>query len=232
MTKIAETYFRLAIRLDRRDRIELSSYLNDHAIEYAAGLFAQKPEFIIRIEEGTIKGWVTVAGVIAIAISQYGSFRSGLDYLIHDARAFSERVRDDICGSGLTRNEIIRFERRLGVPGKLSRVMQRFDYLDAHATTMSPKEYRESLTAAKRELQEIIGLIDDEAERECVLEGLKSSLPPRLPLNDQGPEPRVGLNPEPKRIMGVPRDFTLEPPEPMQHFLPKNGGACSAGVCL
>jgi hypothetical protein len=96
MTKLAETYFRLGVRLEESDRGEFQSFLNDRARAYAGELFGQHPEIVVYIADGSLRSWIIIAGAMYVGIGQYGSFRSGVDYVVRDARTFSERVFEDV----------------------------------------------------------------------------------------------------------------------------------------
>jgi len=41
-----------------------------------------------RIEEGSIKTWITAAGIIYAGVAGYGLFHSGNDHMIQDGKAF------------------------------------------------------------------------------------------------------------------------------------------------
>ncbi len=62
---------------------------------------------------------MTVAGALYIGIGQYGSFRSGIDYIAKDSKRFSNTVIEQfIATQKIDESVIFRTERRLGIPGK------------------------------------------------------------------------------------------------------------------
>ncbi len=200
MTKLAETYLRLDIRLAEPDILELRAYLQRRAATFAEGLFGQVPEFAVYVEDGSIRAWLVVAGALYVGIGQYGSFRSGMDYAVKDARTFSERVLQDVKNSGVSEAEIRRFERRLGVPGKIKRIFRRLDRLEARGRDLSKADYEREIQSISRGLRSIFRAVDNKRDRALILDSLpmefRSRLPERLPVPDHHQTPVVGLRPE------------------------------------
>lgn len=201
MTKIAEAYMRLDIRLDRRDKIEFKQYLEKQAHIYAAELFHQDVTFVVHVEDGSVKAWVLVGGILFTnALVQYGSVRTGMDYAIRDARYFSENVLNDIKSSGVSPNEIGRFERRLGVPGRLKRIFNRIDNLKKEGRNLSKTEYDREFSLIRKQLIKTLDQIDNRNDLKLVRNSLprvlESSLPesPRLPVKQR--MPTIALRPE------------------------------------
>lgn len=161
MSTLAQTYFRLAIVLDAPDVPKFKRYLADRCDVYARGLFQTDPRFDVEIEQGSLRGWLIAAGVIYAAIAKYGDFRTGVDYLVHDARWFSERVLEDIHGQGLPDDVFIRTERRLGVPGRLKRVLSRIDYLQEHGRALSKSDYSHEVHSLHNQVSKILKTVDD-----------------------------------------------------------------------
>ena len=200
MTKLAETYLHLDIRLAEPDILELQAYLQQRAATFSEGLFGQVPEFAVYVKDGTIRTWLVVAGALCVGIGQYGSFRSGVDYAVKDARTFSERVLQDVKNSGVSEAEIRRFERRLGVPGKIERLFRRLDRLKARGRDLSKADFEQEVQSISHGLQSIFRVVDDKRDRALILNNLpmeiRSKLPERLPKPDPHQMPVVGLRPE------------------------------------
>lgn len=201
MTKIAETYLRLDIRLDNNDKIEFKRYLEKQARIYASELFHQDATFVVHIEDGSVKAWILVGGILFTnALVQYGSIRTGLDYAIKDARHFSENVFNDIKASGIPSNDIGRFERRLGVPGQLNRIFKRIDNLQKEGRDLSKADYDREFSLIRKQLIKTLGQIDNRNDLRLVRNNLPKSLelslpaPPRLPSKQY--MPTVALRPE------------------------------------
>lgn len=209
MTRLAETYLHLNIRLSETDMYQLQVYLNDRAVTFAEGLFRQAPKFMVRVEEGSVRLWIVVAGALYAGISGYGSFRSGVDYAIKDARTFSERVLNDVRNSGISDAEIRRFERRLGVPGKIQRLFRQLDRLQEGGRSLSKAEYEREIQSINRGLDSLFKEVDRKQDRTLILDNLtmefESRLPERFPIPGPDELPMVGFRKE---------DFDL----PTYHF--------------
>ncbi|MFC1664828.1 hypothetical protein ACFL17_04275 [Pseudomonadota bacterium] len=233
MTKLAETYFRLDIKLSDKDALELQSYLQQRASSYAEKLFGQVPEYVVYVEDGTVRVWIGVLGTLFVLITGYGSLRSGVDFIVQDAIKFSERVRADIRRSGISDSEILRFERRLGVPGKIQRLFHRLDRLDQHGHDLSKTEYKREILSVSRSIHSILEKVDNQRDRDLLTETLPekiqsslsdrlskdepfktrlvSNFPNRLPRDESVVPPRVAIRPEKSKV--VDRKIRLIPIE-------------------
>ncbi len=190
---VATAYFHLAVRMSEADKKRLAAFLEEHTSKYAAGLSFDEPQFSVRLVEGTLKGWVKFAAAIYFTISSYGSFRSGVDYLIQDARIFSERVFSELRTSGIPEDAVLRAEHRIGILGRIKRMCTRVDRLKRRARHLGSGKIQNELDRIHEDLSEILPYISDEQAKLLVenIEGtLNSEVPnllpfPMLPLKDQ-----------------------------------------------
>jgi len=187
-TKIAETYFRIEIELNLPDQEGLEKSLDAIAANASRGLFNQQVEVVSFVTSGSIRGWVVAAGTMALAIEHYGGFRDGLDYLIRDARTFSDQIISTVQNSGVPESKILRTERRLGVPGRVKRLLVQLDELKSHGRDLSKAQYDAKIESVKRKTLAILGDTDDTQDRALIVEVLPSSVRSRLP--SQLPKPR------------------------------------------
>lgn len=135
MTKLAETYIHLKIDASEKFKRGSEDYLYNLARSASAEIFKQDTEIYIRFEDGSWKTWIMVAGAIYIGIGQYGSFRSGTEYITKDARKFSNIIIERFVNEKkIDQDMIFRTERRLGVPGKIRRLFKRIDNLGEKIT--------------------------------------------------------------------------------------------------
>ncbi len=82
-------------------------------------------------EDGSLKVGLAIIGAIYIGIGQYGSFRSGIDYLIKDAKSLQEFVTSEIVRNGLNESDIIEGKRVQCDPNKIRRVLLSIDRLES-----------------------------------------------------------------------------------------------------
>ncbi len=197
MSELAETYLRLDVTLSEEDLGLFQRYLEDNAVRYASGLFQQEPEFEAILEDGSLRVWLTAVGVLYAAVAGYGSLRAGIDYLIKDARVFSESVLENVVSSGISQDEILRFERRLGVPGQVKRLFQRLDSLERRGHELSAVERSEEVQSITRSLHKLLASVDTERDASLILSDLpkefSSTVPERPPPDEHPVPPRVAL---------------------------------------
>ena len=76
----------------------------------------------VRVEIGSTKSRIVI-GSLVIVLTQYGSIREGVDYLIKDSRALAPLIVPGISRSLGLQTEVPEYHaRRLGLPGKLRRL--------------------------------------------------------------------------------------------------------------
>ena len=200
MSKLAETYLHLEIRLDDEGKKQLQRYLQEKAPFYSAGVYEYELEYAVNIEDGSVKVWLTVAGAIYAGIASYGSFRSGIDYLVKDAQTVSERAFADLKDSGMPQDHVINFQRRQGVPGQIKRALREIRMLENNGRNLSEKEYNSKTKSVRRALERISKGLDHEKDlnilKENIPQQLQNSLPSRLPDRHIHEARLVALRPE------------------------------------
>jgi hypothetical protein len=229
MAIIAETYIHLAIDA-RKEFIERSrAYLYHRGYNFANQMFKDKVVLYVRVEDGSYRAWLTVAGAIFVAIANYGSFRSGIDHMVNDARRFSEYVISDFLGeTQLQDKKIFRLERRLGMPGRIQRLLRRIDRLEDTITLgqiiddgKTYVDQRLRIRMESRELKnlkdEIISILEDldeEKDRELFFHSLPDS------VKDEFPEDLSDLMLRVKQPCAIREEDVLEIPDEVRHLPP------------
>jgi len=189
--KIAETYIHLRIDASEEFCEAARGYLYYRGNLFAKDCLGKEIEIFVRIEDGSFKAWLTVVGaLIFMGISNYGSFRSGIDHIINDARAFSEYVISDFLKEGNTPGEkVVRLERRLGVPGKIQRIFKRIDHMQQGEGLDTNEEVKAELEAIKKQIIRVLEQIEEEKDRDLFLQSLpnllREELPPPPPYPDK-----------------------------------------------
>jgi len=173
--EIAETYIHINYdyELKQKSHSEIKLYLETNAQEWAKKYFKQPIAIAITVEDGSLKTWITVAGLIYAGVAGYGSFRSGIDYMVKDAKSFSNYVIEQFYQYENTPDEdIIRDERRLGIPGKIQRLFKKSDKLDK----LNNYDRDELVEELRQELTSILDLMDEQKDRELLLENVRDEL--------------------------------------------------------
>ncbi|MDA0999129.1 MAG: hypothetical protein O2807_01260 [bacterium] len=194
MAKIAETYIHLDLDATEVPSGQIKEFLSEVATATAKEIFFQNVSIEIEQEEGSWKVRVFVVGAIIFTfVVNYGSFRSGVDYIIRDARAFSEIVIDRFVQERPIESEaILRTERRLGLPGKMHRLFRQIDRIKAHANSYNDEHLSQEVAQIKKEIDTIaVQLAADPNDRDALenflgpelreeLNNLKSALESRM----------------------------------------------------
>jgi hypothetical protein len=200
LSKLAETYLHLDINLDEKDKSQLKDYLLSKAPTYSQGIFKQELEFAVYVEDGSLKIWLAAAGMLYAGIAGYGSFRSGIDYLVKDAREVSERLFEDVKQAGVSQDQVVNFQRRLGVPGQIKRVLRDIRKLEKNGRDFSKHDYEILVNSVKNRLERISKKLDHEEDlyllHKNIPKTLSDSLPRNLPSPDKEKARLIALRPE------------------------------------
>lgn len=211
MTTVAQAYFHIRqVRLNNEEIKKLGELASGLAAEAAADLYP--PEFVIevRLSDGSLKGWITVGGILLGAygaIANYKGFKESVSELNSDAKVFGEKVIDlFLQKSDLPSGKVYRRERRTKTPGRIKRLIERRERIDAHRDDLPRGAVEKELIAIEMLLQEILADVDP-SERAVVRNLIGEDAPPTLPIDMS----RVGMLPfrqEQLRMIddrGVPR---------------------------
>ncbi len=162
---IAETYIHIKDVPSEVSIEKTRIYLEENAHRWAMQVFKKSVTVEITVEEGSLKVWVLVGGIaIYELVAGYGSFRSGVDYIVSDAKDFSEQVIERFESDQHIPDELMfRTERRLGVPGKIQRFYKFLDKLNSDE--VSNRERQEEIDHLQEEFIQIIRLLDHEEDK-------------------------------------------------------------------
>lgn len=134
MTYIAGMEFHFDIEFSELDLQETEQYLKEIVSKYSDLIYRQQTEIYVELEDGSLKVRLAIIGAIYIGIGQYGSFRSGIDYLIKDANSLQEIVTSEIVRNGLNESDIIESKRLHCDPHKIRRVLLAIDRLESKSS--------------------------------------------------------------------------------------------------
>jgi hypothetical protein len=121
-------------------------------------------------EEGSLKHWLAVVGGLFLGIGNYGDFRSGVDYLINDAKQLAEKANHlFIQDLHPNQKQVFRTERRGAVPAILKVVIHQIDSLAADISNLSPNQVTERLHDIEERLQRAIDLSHSNEDQDFIL---------------------------------------------------------------
>lgn len=186
--KISETY----IKFDLEFTQENKELIKRAYLEYVRTNYSEFFKDIeinavtIEFDKGSLKAKIVLwALAINTFVANYGSFRSGIKDLISDSQTLSawitERFKHD---PHIADQDIIRSERRLGVPGKLNDLYKRVDSIQRNAANLSPNQVRQRLDEVKQEISDIAVLLEESTRQRFIEnfpDAIKNNLPPAHP---------------------------------------------------
>jgi hypothetical protein len=161
MTELAQVYVHLRpYDVDAKSIDRLGNAVREHAVAAARSIYHGNVTIDIRLEEGTIKVWATVIGVLGVlhvgygVIADYKGFKEGVVAVCEDAQKFATFVSDHfVKDAAATPLQTFRVERRLKVPGKIRRVIVELEKLE-NAQLTEP-ELSSRLAEVRRNIAQI-----------------------------------------------------------------------------
>jgi hypothetical protein len=152
------------------------------AAEAAADAYEFGVTIDVELTEGSFIGRVTVIGTLIAAygiVADYKGFKESSVELVKDARYVGDLVIDGIKALARpTPRQVYRTERRTKTPGKLYRIGQRLEKLDAAADQLSKRAIEQELAEIREELEKVQRDLTT-AERRVVFKVLEfKNLPP------------------------------------------------------
>jgi hypothetical protein len=189
MTALAQTYIHLnPFEIDEVKINRFMSELEGFGKQAALELYSRPIDLDIRIEEGSLKAWITVMGSIGAiyhGIAVYPDFKAGMETLVEDARTYGTLLLDKfIPTSGAAPEQIYRTERRSMTPGKIHRVIVRLEDLQQHLPQLSKEEASRRLDAIKGDLLRLQYDLDNN-EISAMLNALPRDGLPALPATPE-----------------------------------------------
>jgi hypothetical protein len=185
MIKLAEAYIHFSIDVKDVPPSDLRAFEEEIYARYALILneFRGNRVLTVRVEDGSLKIWITVLGTLYTLIIGYGAFRQGIDYLVSDAKKFDNMVISDLVESvNIPQEKVYRIERRLGMPGKIQRILVRVERLSQLSSTYQNPDIADEVEHIKGEIINILKAIPDEQDRQIFIEALPKPISSSLPM--------------------------------------------------
>lgn len=201
--KIGETYIKFDFEFSEFNKSKVKeAYLSQVGALSKEYLRNEKVfKISIEYEKGSLKTRIVIwASAIYMGIANYGSFRAGLREVINDVKHFSEVVIDRIDDDPrIDQNDIIRTEKRLGLPGRLKELYNRIDAYERNLNQLSNAQQQTELIAIKTEIASLVQLLSEQ-DKTAFLADLNNNYSQNLPNPNQRRTTylinRYGLKPE------------------------------------
>ena len=183
MAQIAGMQLHFDIPFYEIDEHETEQYVSSIVKSYSELIFDQKIELHVRVHEGSVKIYIALTGAIYLAIGQYGSFRSGIDYMIEDAKNLKGLVVSQLIKNGVSESDVVSTRKLHCTPDKIRRVLLSIDRLESQKN-ISRESLLKELSKIKSSVNNICHWLD---EKDIGL--FASSIDPKyLPDNPWIPE--------------------------------------------
>lgn len=204
LAQVAETYLRLGLIMPEPDQEAFSEFIRANAIETAQKLYPSEVEIFVRVIDGSVRLWVKVSVGLYLAVSAYGSFRSGIDYLVKDAQLFSEEIRTVVENTGINEEDILVFQRRLGTVGKLKRAFDELRNIE-RASYLNRAEKSHRYLRVKALILDVLATLPDPRDREMVINELPATLRNEVQRGTKAPLKLPAALPV--SVLGKPEDW-------------------------
>lgn len=187
---IAGTYIYIKDVPEGLSKEKLRDFLNNKVNIWAEEQFKTSVNIVVEVEDGSIRVKIGIGAFALYSIvANYGSFRTGIDYIVKDAREFSETVIEQTkIEEHIPNGAISRTEKRLGVPGKIQRYLKNIDKVNG--LNLSHVERQEKLDELKEEFLNIIELLEDDRDRMVFSQAVPDDCQP--PTERHWPRPIYG----------------------------------------
>lgn len=123
MALLSAAEIHLHLDFQQIELAEAEQYLKSLVSKYANLIFNQQAEVHVLLQEGSLKVTLAVVGALYIGIGQYGSFRSGIDYMIKDAKLLKSLIINEIIKNGVNETDILVNKRLRCDPDRIRRVL-------------------------------------------------------------------------------------------------------------
>lgn len=201
--KISETYIKFNFEFNEANKeIIKNAYLQQ--IGYSSKDYIRNKEILkisIEYDEGSLKTRIIIWGTsIYMGIANYGSFKTGVRELIIDSKNFSEMVIRKIDDDPfIAHNDIIRSEKRTGLPGRIQDLYMKINKLEKNLDQLSHNQVEIEIKLIKQEVANLYYVLPILDKEEFILE-LNNDYRQNLPEPDESRVHylinRYGLKPE------------------------------------
>ncbi|MRJ44584.1 hypothetical protein KF946_10250 [Idiomarina loihiensis] len=183
MAQIAGMHLHFDIPFYEIDERETEEYISSIVKSYSNIIFDQETELKVGVYEGSVKVYIALTGAIYLAIGQYGSFRSGIDYMIEDAKNLKGLVVSQLIKNGVSESDVVSARKLHCTPDKIRRVLLSIERLESK-TNISKIDLQKELSKIKSSVRNICNWLD---EKDVGL--FASSIDPKyLPEDSRIPE--------------------------------------------
>src|SRR5579871_2359557 len=151
------------------------------------GKFFVYPDVDVGVEfrSGSLKAYISIAGIIVVAIEGYGNFRTGIDYLHTDVKRLADSlVSESLFMTKSKHQQIVRTEARTGIIGSLKVLVDDMNMLEASIGQIPADEAARRIKRIKDDADVLLTNVRSEEDSKSVeaeIAEFSSKLPDRWP---------------------------------------------------
>lgn len=186
LIKISETYIKFDLQFNESNKKIIKNAYLEYVGSQTKFLLNDSLDknliVTIEYEKGSLKTRIIVWGTsIYLVVANYGSFRAGIREMINDSKDFSGFICSTIIQDPqINANNIVTFQKRKGIPGRLDEIFIQIDSLQRNVNNLSPLEVQQKLNAIKQEIANIIFVLNPN-DRNFFLNSLPENYRNQLP---------------------------------------------------
>ncbi len=184
MALFGEAYFHLKrIKLDEEQIEQVGSDVSYIAYTIALKKFPSDCLIEVRISDGSVKGWVSIAGALAIlgGVSDYKGAKEGISEMVKDAKWVAGVINEQVSKIQIVQGATVyRTERRTKTPGRIKRLIEKREWLERNRASMSGPMIDQVQFDLEKLLQQILMEIDPDDR--LVLRRILGQEHPAIPM--------------------------------------------------
>lgn len=210
MSNLAAFYLKLDLDIPIYDQDPSRRYLKSLLGRLASEIYRQDVEVEIQFRQGSLEIFMVVAGSIYIAVGNYGSFRSGINQIIEDAKALRRLLVSSLRKDGVAESKILEDKRLMATPERVRRMLLRIDRFERQLPDFSEDEARAKLGRLLKSIQNLT----NEMEFPEDINLLMSSLDERF----RPPSESVYISYQNRKSLSMKKRPTFLNPEPGAYY--------------
>lgn len=127
MTTLANIFIQIDLNFSENEKNYGYKYLKNIIESYGNTIYRQDIRLKLEFKDGSLKIYIIIIGTIYLAIGQYGSFRSGIDYIKKDTKLLHQIIINDLNKNGLEKNQILKSKIDSSTISRISRLINRIE---------------------------------------------------------------------------------------------------------
>ena len=180
MSQLAAVYLKLDLEFPFFDQEPSRAYLQKLVTRFASEIYRQNIEVDVRFRQGSLEVLIIIVGSIYLAIGNYGSFRSGLNQIIEDAKALKNLLVSSLRKDGVAEAAILQQKRLTATPDRVRRLLRRIDRFERQLPELGEDEARAKLERLLKAIKHLTAEMEFPEDVELLMNNLDERFRPPL----------------------------------------------------